>query len=403
MRRRVTALNFFPALVPPTSGGELRYYHIYKYLGRHYEIDMVSPTHPFVPPEVVRIGDHVVERRVPKSQRHVSLQRLFDRVGRFPECSAVVVSLTSYVEPGYKALVRELRSTSDIVIHEFPFLFLHARKRPGQLLVYDAHNVEFDLQRTMLHGPLGAVLCQYVKRLESLACRESDLIFVTSSEDRGRIIKLYGVSPDKVHVAPNGVDVGSVPCISETERQDAKRRVGVDGHDVMLFIGSYHPPNIEAVNHLIEALAPKLPEKIFLVAGGVGRAIASAGLPDNVICLGRVSDDARALLLQIADVALNPMFSGSGTNIKMLEYLAAGLPVIATPVGARGLDVVNGEHAIVSSIDRFPGDIERVLADGELRAGLRSRGRRLMEEKYDWAQIVEGMYEVIESAFASMR
>lgn len=400
--KRVTALNFFPAFLPPASGGELRYYHIYKNLGRHYDIDMVSPTHPFVPSEVVRIGDSVVERRVPKTWRHVFLQRLFDRVGRFPECSAVVVSLASYAERGYKALVKELCSKSDIVVHESPFLFRHARKRPGQLLVYDAYNVEFDLQRTMLRGPLGSLLCQYVKRLESLACKESDVIFVTSQDDRRRLIELYRLPPDKVFVAPNGVDVEAVKPVSEPERAEARRRLEINGYDVLLFIGSFHPPNIQAVDYLIATLAPRLSEKLFLIAGSVARAVAPTGLPENVICLGRVSDEAKAFLLRIADVGLNPMFSGSGTNLKMLEYLAVGLPVVATPVGARGLDLVNGEHAIVSSIEGFPEGIERILRDEELRTGLRSRGPRLVEEKYDWEKITEEMYGVIESALARM-
>src|SRR5712691_3352598 len=197
-RRRVTALNFFPAFVPPSSGGELRYFHVYKNLGRYYRIDLISSTHQ--PTDVVQVADHVVEHRVSKSWRHAFLQRWLFRIGRFPECSAVVTSLASYAEKDYRALLSDRCSASDIVIHEFPFLFRHARKRPGQLLVYDAHNVEFDLQRTMLRGPLGALLARYVRWLEWLACRESDVVFATSEDDRQRLIDLYRVKPDKVFV-----------------------------------------------------------------------------------------------------------------------------------------------------------------------------------------------------------
>jgi glycosyltransferase involved in cell wall biosynthesis len=363
---------------------------------------MVSPTHQFVPAETVQIADGVVEHRVPKTWRHAFLQRWFDRLGRFPECSAMVVSLASYAETRYKALVTELGSRSDVVVHECPFLFRHARKRRGQLLVYDAYNVELDLQRTMLTGPLGALLCQYAKRLESLACQEADVVFVTSHDDRRRFIALYGVPSEKIFVAPNGVDVGAVKSVSDPERADARRQLGVDGEDVLLFVGSFHPPNIEAVECLISTVAPRLPDKTFVIAGSVTRAIAPARIPPNVICLGRVSDAAKTLVLRAADVALNPMFSGSGTNLKMLEYLAAGVPVVATPVGARGLDVISGRHAIVSAIEGFPEAIARILRDEGLRAGLRAHGRRLVEQQYDWVKIVDGMHEVIESALATI-
>ncbi len=401
-RRRLTALNFFPAFLPPSNGGELRYYHVYTQLGRHYEVDMVSPTHHFVPPETVMIGDGVVEHRVPKSWRHVFLQRLFDRVAGFPECSAVIVSLASYAERGYKAIVGELAGRSDIVVHEFPFLYPHARKREGQLLVYDAHNVEFDLQRGMLRGPFGRVLSLHVKRLEAMICRDADVIFATSPGDRRRLIELYRVSPDKIFVAPNGVDVSAVTCVSEGDRQEAKRRLGLEGQQVLLFVGSFHPPNIDAVEALIATVAPRVPEAVVMIVGNVTRAIAPARVPPNTICLGRVSDPAKALLLGATDVALNPMSSGSGTNLKMIEYLAAGLPVVTTPVGARGLDVVGGEHALVAALDEFPAAIARLLGDGALRATLRIGGRRLAEERYDWRAIAEDMHDVIETALAKL-
>ena len=401
-RRRVTALNFFPAFVPPASGGELRYYHVFKNLGRYYRIDLISPTHPFGPAEVVPLADNVVERRIPKTWRHAFVQRWLDRLGRFPECSAMVVSLASYAERGYQAVVNELCAESDIVVHECPFLFRHARKRRGQLLVYDAYNVESDLQRTMLGGPLGRLLSRYTRSLEALACRESDVVFATSEEDRRRFIELYRLATAKVFVAPNGVDVGAVTPAAAAERLEARRQLDVDAENVLLFVGSFHPPNIEAVEWLVSTLAPRLPDTLVLVAGSVGAAVERAGLPKNVVCLGRVSDEAKTLLLRAADVALNPMFSGSGTNLKVLEYLAAGVPVVTTPTGARGLDLVGGEHAVVGSIEEFPALIARVLRDDGLRATLRARGRRLVEDRHDWAKIVDGMHAVMEGALARM-
>jgi glycosyltransferase involved in cell wall biosynthesis len=398
-RRRITALNFFPAFVPPTSGGELRCYHVYKNLGRYYQIDLVTPQ--FGLPETVPLADNVVERRWSKMRWHRVLHRWFERIGHFPECSAMVVSLASHGDRDFRALVKELSAGSDIVVHEFPFLYRHARKRRGQLLVYDAHNVEFDLQRAMLKGPLGALLCRYAWWLEWLVCRDSDVVFATSRDDRSRLIELYGVAPGKVFVAPNGVDVEAVTPASPMERADARRRLALEGEDVLLFLGSFHPPNNEAVKCLIATVAPRLPDKLFVIAGNVARAVAAVALPKNVVCLDRVSDGVKILLLRAADVALNPMFSGSGTNLKMLEYLGAGVPVVTTAIGARGLDLVNGEHAIVCPVEEFPAQIERVLRDDALRTTLRTEGRRLAERAYDWAKIVDAMHAVIESALAA--
>ncbi len=82
----------------------------------------------------------------------------------------------------------------------------------------------------------------------------------------------------------------------------------------------------------------------FAICGGVGGAIDGDALArrgiGNVRVTGTLDDAARREYLGAADVAVNPMFSGSGTNIKMFDFMAAGLPVISTPTGARGINLV---------------------------------------------------------------
>src|SRR5207249_4890895 len=123
--------------------------------------------------------------------------------------------------------------------------------------------------RSMLRGPLGDLLSRYVKRLEAKTCDQADVIFAASDDDRRRFSELYRVSPDKIFVAPNGVDVGGTTIASDAERAQAKRQLGLEGYDVLLFIGSFHPPNTEAVDGLISSVAPRLPGATFLIAGTV--------------------------------------------------------------------------------------------------------------------------------------
>ncbi len=102
---------------------------------------------------------------------------------------------------------------------------------------------------------------------------------------------------------------------------------------------------------------------------------------------GVVDEAAKEQLLHAADVALNPMFGGSGTAVKMFDYMAAGLPVISTAVGARGI-VDNGSAGVVV----VPGSdicakIEALLADGEWRRDLGERNRRVVEDQFSWERI----------------
>jgi glycosyltransferase involved in cell wall biosynthesis len=106
--------------------------------------------------------------------------------------------------------------------------------------------------------------------------------------------------------------------------------------------------------------------------------------------------ETRDLMLSIADVALNPMRSGTGTNLKMLDYMAAGVPVISTEFGARGLNITDREHYFRSSTsdlhtalaairETSKADLERLI--------LAARAR--VEDEYSWAVIADRFLEEI--------
>ena len=116
----------------------------------------------------------------------------------------------------------------------------------------------------------------------------------------------------------------------------------------------------------------------------------------NVLLLGQISNEEKLELYRISDVALNPMLSGSGTNIKMLDYMAAGLPVITTPVGARGLDIENYNNAIICDVSEFPKKIRELTNDKDLYDRLSRNGRKLVVEKYDWENITKRMAKILE-------
>jgi glycosyltransferase involved in cell wall biosynthesis len=124
----------------------------------------------------------------------------------------------------------------------------------------------------------------------------------------------------------------------------------------------------------------------------ISRFIASK----NVFLLGQITDEERNDILKISDIALNPMMSGSGTNIKVLGYLSAGVPTITTQMGARGLDLIDHKHALICDIADFPQKIRDLLSDEMLAESLTKNGHILMEEKFNWESIVKDMAEKIE-------
>jgi Glycosyltransferase len=115
----------------------------------------------------------------------------------------------------------------------------------------------------------------------------------------------------------------------------------------------------------------------------------------NVYLLGLVSEEEKLSIYQEASVAINPMMSGSGTNLKVLGYLASGIPLITTPIGARGLGLEHNKNAIICEIPDFPKNIYELLLDDEKALFLTKSGRELVETTYDWNVITRTMVDEI--------
>jgi glycosyltransferase involved in cell wall biosynthesis len=151
-------------------------------------------------------------------------------------------------------------------------------------------------------------------------------------------------------------------------------------------MGSWHPPNVEAAQRMVE-VADDLSTVAFLMVGSHCTALEGQTLPDNVALCGELPDALKRSLLWSADLGLNPVVRGSGTNLKLVEYFAAGLPVVSTPLGARGLDVRADEHLWTAPLEEFGAAITTALSRPEEGAAMAVRARRLVDEELDWTVI----------------
>ncbi|MEQ8822103.1 MAG: glycosyltransferase family 4 protein [Sumerlaeia bacterium] len=398
--KRLTAINFFPAFTPPRSGGELRYWHLLTRLSRGFEVAMFNPTYGEHEREEVRHTPSCVETRLPKTRRYNAWHHFLDRYAGFSECSAFVCAMAGASHAEMRDAVRESAERSDVVLHCFPYLYdLYPQAKGSQVLAYDAHNVECRMARDMFGtGLRGRWATGRVRARERALARESSVIFACSDEDAEVLSELYYLDRSKIVVVPNGVDVrDTAPAKDMNARHAARETAGIAGpRPAILFIGSFHPPNMEAARFIIEKLAPIVDEADFLIAGKACQAFDGQPMPDNVKLLGLVDEETKRALLQGCDAAINPMFSGSGTNLKMLDFLASGLPVITTDTGARGLALEHREHAMIADEARIPHAVEEVLGSRLLRKKLAENARAHTVANFSWDVIAGEMRNVLE-------
>lgn len=112
-------------------------------------------------------------------------------------------------------------------------------------------------------------------------------------------------------------------------------------------------------------------------------------MPENVGMLGLVSEEEKNRVFSIVDFALNPMMSGSGTNLKMFDYMSAGIPIITTEFGTRGIE--DKQHFIISETDEMYKAVQNFqlkTKDERVKAA-----REYVEKTFDWSVIAKILKE----------
>ena len=255
--------------------------------------------------------------------------------------------------------------------------------------------VEHDVVYRLYKGVCTDRVLQVIREKEQRAVERADAILVVSYEDQEALCEEYCVDRTKVHIVPHGIDTSRVKPPSEAERAESKARFGFSEKIVVLFTGCTHFPNIAAVEAIHSIASQVKDEKIvFVIAGSVGERVRQRQVP-NVRYTGYVNEIEP--YFRMADIGINPITSGGGTNTKMIEYLANGLPVVTTVFGSRGIDLEDGKHAIVSDIGQFPDMIVDLARNQQTRTRLGEEGRRLIENHYDWKVIVRKIWDVYEA------
>ncbi len=393
-RARMTVAVTFP-VYPPRGGGKNRVYYLYRALARELDCDVELITFADDGQAGLDqwIAEGVREIRTPKSARHRQREsRISVRAGRVPVTDVAMPRLFA-LSPDYLDALAKSAKGSGLLVACHPYL-LPALEcvREGQAVLYEAHNTEFALKRRVLpDNAMGRYLLRLTREVEGRCCAKAGLISACAESDAEAYAREYGADPKKIVVAPNGVDLGSITFRPPGER--AKR----DGPFTVLFMGSWHDPNIEAALFLME-LARLLPHVRFQLLGSVGQyfRVFQLKLPGNVETLGTLDDRAKDVALGSADLALNPMETGSGSNLKMLDYMAAGTPVLSTPFGARGLRFQDGRHLLVAPLIRFPHAIEEARREGIGPFDeMARRARAVVEAEYSWEAIGRRLAETM--------
>lgn len=388
---RVTVLDMQP-IEPPVGGGRLRLIGLYHALGNHLPTTYVG-TYDW-PGEAFRdhyITENLREITIPLSDAHFAASdRIKNELGGKTVIDSTFHKL-AHLSPDYVKRAREETRNADIVFFSHPWIYPLVRQeldRSRQLVVYDSQNVEGYLRAQLLDdaGGKGSRIARGVIEVEYDLCHFAHLTLACSHEDRRLFNKLYQLPFENICVVPNGTFTRKRPAITTDQKPELKRKLSLTDRPLAVFLASAYPPNAEAAHFILDHCAPALPEITFAICGGVGGSIAKV-TQENVVVTGPLTEEKKCDYLGAADVAINPMFSGSGTNIKIFDFLAMSLPVVTTTTGARGVE--QGPFPCLKICERegFVEGLRSLINDERERRRLACGGRQLVERLYSWERI----------------
>jgi glycosyltransferase involved in cell wall biosynthesis len=237
-----------------------------------------------------------------------------------------------------------------------------------------SHNLE---HRLLEQGPpRHRRFAAWMKQIESSAPLQYEEILTCADEDHDFFRSCDGGGKLQLPIVRNGVDPEAYRATPEA-RARVRTELGLSEADTLLvFSGSNFAPNLEALEALrifCRVAADFLSrERVHILA--LGSLSPTASREGALICTGRVPEILP--YLAAADAGLNPVTRGSGSNVKLFEYLAAKLPVLSTTFGVRGTALEVDRDYLLYDPSSPADAIRRFLRDNN-RAGWREHAEQV--------------------------
>lgn len=363
---------------PPVGGDRLRTFNMVKHLSGDHQVTLVSfierDEELTVAADFRACYTELVTVKLPRRQSYLnSVRGLFSRLP---------LQVHYYWSPRMQAVVnRELSRGYDAV---FCHLIRMAPYIINRLDIHkvidftDAISLNYERSRALqrgFRGVLNSIEARRVRDYEFYAIDRADAAIFISEVDATSLTR--DANKNKIKVVANGVDV----------EKFGGNPVDYDENKIA-FLGNMRTfPNTDAVLYFVREILPLLKEKrpglkFYIIGNEPNRAVRHLHDGRTVFVTGFV--ESVVAHLRDCAVMVAPMRAGAGVQNKILEALAAGVPVVTTAIGAEGLDA--GHLEVANNADQF---VEKTLALLENKPWRKSRalnGRRYVEETFSWSR-----------------
>lgn len=381
---------------PPASGGQIRTLNLLKYLSKKNIISLVCL--------YKKESDKRFVSYLKPYCREIYLCKRSEKPWHIRNILGSVFSfypfliVRNFSIDAKKTLQRLLKEQSFDVIHTETFYVMpHVPKTKIPIMLVE-QTVEFKVYQHFVNSlPFIFRFFLYsdifkLRLWEIFFWKKATMVATVSEQDKKIVHDVEKTI--KPVVIPNGA--GEEMIVEKLERKSLK-------HVNILFQGNFFwLQNAEAAKYLIKYIFPKLkgrfPDITLTIAGQNAKKIQNGeGVEIKDIALD--DDESVKQAYRKATLFIAPIFGPGGTRLKILAAMACGLPIISTKTGVEGLDLKDGENALISNTpEEFVKQTERILSNPKLYESIRANAYRLILRKYNWKNIAKSL----ESAYVKI-
>jgi glycosyltransferase involved in cell wall biosynthesis len=391
-------------LLPVQNGGNIRTYHVLRYLSARHELTFYSYYGGSLDPDYER----ELQRQLPGAVAVCTGKRELAGAARGLDYLAHLSAQPPYavsrfadakVQKQLQAWFREQRF--DVAVCDFLDAAVNFPASLNIPSVLFQHNVESEIWRRH-SATAGNAAKRMMYRMEfrkmllyeRAAVRKFQHVIAVSENDRS--LMTQWVDGDRVTVVPTGVDLTQYrpdPAEFDPNRLDRSA-------PLITFVGAMDwEPNVDGVEYFCGEVWPSIkaevPQARFRIVGRNPDRRVQKWASDSIEVTGRVPSVVEHL--QQSAVVIVPLRIGGGTRLKIYEALATAKAVVSTTVGAEGLDVHHGRDIMLADdAPSFAQAVIMLLRDPELRRRYQKAAAETAA-RYGWPAIGERFSEVLQS------
>lgn len=254
----------------------------------------------------------------------------------------------------------------EVVIVEYVFMSLAFSAFGGDVLkIVDTHDVFTDRYKIFLQSGRKPDWFSASRDEEAAGLRRADAVIAIQDQEREFFERI------------SGVRTATIGHLVDTQGlyDDPEVRGDCPQAPTMLFVGSGNPVNVDSVRHFIDNTLPlikrRVPDIEFLLAGRICNAFRPQ---PGIRHLGELDDLAAAY--RAATLVVAPMRFGTGLNIKVIEALGHGMPLVTTSNGVKGISMQAAPFLVADTGPDFAAEVEKLVADSRLRSTLSANAQQ---------------------------